>query len=347
MSKILLTLDPKFSTQAGYFERNSSRMENYLPYSIELGQMRTDQQEHEQYHPSVQTRSQSSDTRALIQIHYPQSHPWPQGENESWAVCSQPPGCVMPHLYSYDSPWWDGSVLGTEEPTASQVSRLSVADQPYYTSCLSSVSPKVSTNAAFLFRLHSSQAHPSHTQRSFDQETFTDWNNESVFSPSSFCVQGNFYPRHLDVSEDIVQPVKIYPTPSRSVLMSPHRSPSQSLDSISPATKNIASDDSSPRTSFGENSEEDPIPEPPYSALIYDALKDASQRKLTLRDIYGWFQRNTNKDRDPTSRGWQNSIRHNLSMNAVCFPASRLLLLEGFPRGAISNFGMRGRSILM
>ncbi|KAJ5988758.1 hypothetical protein N7481_003968 [Penicillium waksmanii] len=98
--------------------------------------------------------------------------------------------------------------------------------------------------------------------------------------------------------------------------MSPHRSPSQSVDGISPATNNVVGDDSSPRTSFGENSEEDPITEPPYSALIYDALKDAPQRKLTLKDVYGWFQRNTNKDRDPNSKGWQNSIRHNLSMNA-------------------------------
>lgn len=146
MSKIILSLDPKFSPQAGYFERNSSRMENYLPYSSELGQMGTDQQEHEQCQPSVQTRSQSSDTRALIQMNYPQSHPWSQGENESWAVCSQPPGSVMPYSYSYYSPRWDGPVLGAEEPTPSQVSRLSVADQPYHTSSLSSVSPKVSTN---------------------------------------------------------------------------------------------------------------------------------------------------------------------------------------------------------
>jgi hypothetical protein len=146
MSKILLTLDPKFSTQAGYFERNSSRMENYLPYSSELGQMGTDQQEHEQCQPSVQTRSQSSDTRALIQMNYPQSHPWSQGENESWAACSQPSGSAMPYSYFYYIPRWDGSVLGAEEPTLSQVSRLSATDQPYHTSSLSSVSQKVSTN---------------------------------------------------------------------------------------------------------------------------------------------------------------------------------------------------------
>ncbi|KAJ5750417.1 hypothetical protein N7533_007445 [Penicillium manginii] len=247
-------------------------------------------------------------------MNYPQSHPWSQGENESWAVCSQPPGSGMPCSYSYYSPQWGGSVLVSEEATASPVSRPSIADQSYYTSSLSSVSPKVSTDN-YLITSTSSQANPSHTQRSFDRETFTDWNDESFFTPASFCAQDNPYPRHPNVSKNMAQPMKIRPTPSQSVSTSPRQSPSGSLDSTSPATNNAVGDDSSPRTSFGENSEEDPMTEPPYSALIYDALKDAPQRKLTLQDIYGWFQRNTNKDRDPTSRGWQNSIRHNLSMN--------------------------------
>lgn len=149
--KILLTLDPKFSTQVGYLERNLSRMEHYLPYSSELGQMGTDQQEHEQCLPSVQTRFQSSDTRTLIQMNYTQSRPWPQGENQSWGVCSQPPGSAMPYSYSYYSPRWDGLMLGTEEPTASQVSRFSAAARPYYTTPLGSVSPKVSITIAAFF----------------------------------------------------------------------------------------------------------------------------------------------------------------------------------------------------
>lgn len=103
-------------------------------------------------------------------------------------------------------------------------------------------------------------------------------------------------------------------------LRSSHQSPSRSLHSISPTNTtvtNLVGRDSSPRTSI---SEEDPIAEPPYSALIYDSLKDAPERKRTLQEIYEWFKTNTHKDKDPTSKGWQNSIRHNLSMNAVCFP---------------------------
>lgn len=127
----------------------------------------------------------------------------------------------------------------------------------------------------------------------------------------------------------MIQPEKICLTPSRSISTSPHQSPSQSLDGISPGTTvaaNIVGEDNSPRTSFGENSEEEPIAEPPYSTLIYESLKDAPERKKTLQEIYEWFKANTNKDRDPTSKGWQNSIRHNLSMNQVRFPASLLFL---------------------
>ncbi|KAF4157066.1 hypothetical protein CNMCM6069_005964 [Aspergillus lentulus] len=54
----------------------------------------------------------------------------------------------------------------------------------------------------------------------------------------------------------------------------------------------------------------------PYSHLIAEALKTAPDRKRTLQEIYSWFEQNTSKGRDQRSKGWQNSIRHNLSMNA-------------------------------
>jgi hypothetical protein len=37
---------------------------------------------------------------------------------------------------------------------------------------------------------------------------------------------------------------------------------------------------------------------------------------MTLQEIYQWFRDNTNKARK-SFKGWQNSIRHNLSMNKV------------------------------
>lgn len=57
--------------------------------------------------------------------------------------------------------------------------------------------------------------------------------------------------------------------------------------------------------------------EPPYAKLIYNALMDAPEHKLVLKDIYAWINDNTDKAKDPAFKGWQNSVRHNLSMNGV------------------------------
>lgn len=55
----------------------------------------------------------------------------------------------------------------------------------------------------------------------------------------------------------------------------------------------------------------------PYAQLIYRALKGAPEHKMVLKEIYEWFEKNTDKAVDTSSKGWQNSIRHNLSMNGV------------------------------
>ncbi|KAL8907783.1 MAG: hypothetical protein Q9207_001186 [Kuettlingeria erythrocarpa] len=52
----------------------------------------------------------------------------------------------------------------------------------------------------------------------------------------------------------------------------------------------------------------------PYAQLIFRALKNAPGHRMVLNDIYRWFEKNTDKARKG-SKGWQNSIRHNLSMN--------------------------------
>lgn len=57
--------------------------------------------------------------------------------------------------------------------------------------------------------------------------------------------------------------------------------------------------------------------EEPYARLIWKALMSAPGNRMVLREIYEWFENNTNKAKNSDSKGWQNSIRHNLSMNAV------------------------------
>ncbi|KAF4440260.1 Forkhead box protein O4 [Fusarium austroafricanum] len=64
--------------------------------------------------------------------------------------------------------------------------------------------------------------------------------------------------------------------------------------------------------------------EEPYAKLLYRALMSVPDHAMTLQEIYQWFRENTDKDikKDKSEKrpgknaeGWQNSIRHNLSMN--------------------------------
>ena len=76
----------------------------------------------------------------------------------------------------------------------------------------------------------------------------------------------------------------------------------------------------------------------PYAQLIYSALMEAPGNRMVLRDIYHWIERNTDKANNPEFTGWQNSVRHNLSMNKVRFTWSSKnypLNFSGFQEGRI------------
>ncbi|KAH3052712.1 hypothetical protein KXV27_003554 [Aspergillus fumigatus] len=124
---------------------------------------------------------------------------------------------------------------------------------------------------------------------------------------------------------------QIYLTPSPAAEHFPQ--PSEAMHNTpSPATTSTTSSDSSQHVNWGRtevereiernDAEKNSIPDDsgptdlPYSHLIAEALKAAPDRKRTLQEIYSWFEQNTSKGRDQRSKGWQNSIQHNLSMNA-------------------------------
>lgn len=66
-----------------------------------------------------------------------------------------------------------------------------------------------------------------------------------------------------------------------------------------------------------EDVEEEGEKPEPYAKLIFRCLRDAPSHELFLREIYDWFRQNTDKGKNPHEKGWQNSVRHNLSMNKV------------------------------
>ncbi len=72
------------------------------------------------------------------------------------------------------------------------------------------------------------------------------------------------------------------------------------------------------QTTNGDETDEDAsVSSEPYAQLIYKALKSAPRHRMVLKEIYEWFEKNTDKAKNNSSKGWQNSIRHNLSMNGV------------------------------
>ncbi|KAL5335655.1 hypothetical protein BJX70DRAFT_401435 [Aspergillus crustosus] len=88
----------------------------------------------------------------------------------------------------------------------------------------------------------------------------------------------------------------------------------------SPASKGLSCSQSLPPSLANLPTKIDMNPEVastdgPYFQLIYNALLFAPEHKLPVQGIYRWFERNTAKAKDPNSKGWQNSIRYNLSQN--------------------------------
>lgn len=74
-----------------------------------------------------------------------------------------------------------------------------------------------------------------------------------------------------------------------------------------------------PENIFSDEAEEDVADsaDPCYAQLLHKCLKEAPQHTLSLRELYDWVSQHSQKAKDPNNRGWQNSVRHNLSMNAV------------------------------
>jgi hypothetical protein len=114
-------------------------------------------------------------------------------------------------------------------------------------------------------------------------------------------------------------PQGLYQIPYSDSVTPPSGSPSPIVSwSRTQATMGETSYRGEDATTNREDLEEDEAgSDKPYARLIWDALMQAPGHRMMLREIYAWFQSNTNKAKESGSNGWQNSIRHNLSMNQV------------------------------
>jgi hypothetical protein len=70
---------------------------------------------------------------------------------------------------------------------------------------------------------------------------------------------------------------------------------------------------------FADDDEAEPedSADPCYAQLLHRCLKEAPGHTMSLRELYDWVAQHSQKAKDERNRGWQNSVRHNLSMNAV------------------------------
>lgn len=275
---------------------------SFLSYHYHLAQMPTDQREHEQ-HLSVQTGL--SNPEDFLQANASQPYN-PCAAVENWpAFRSNPAPESMVSMVPLQHPGYSTSWGATlSEPYELSSAHLSPALLPEHTQFSPYYSVPYHTMASMFPSPGSMDQLNLEARKHDEHEDLWAW--QAAPATPSTLAHGSFYhhPAQLETPKGNLLAMPATPLSPISICS---QSPSRSLDSTSP------------RTSLGDHSDGGHNAEPPYSKLIYDALMSHEDKQMPLQDIYDWFAKNTSKGKD-SSRGWQNSIRHNLSMNAVRTP---------------------------
>lgn len=239
-------------------------------------------------------------------------HPGPPVENWSAFRSNLAPEALISlhhRQMGFSTPW--GSIPERYDFGTSSLTGVPVPDTSYLASFYSAPH-------ANMHRLKN-----SHAPRRSEHDDSMNW--QTAPTASSLLSQG-YIDNSLscpDTPEQASRSMRTTPASpplSPPISISSSQSPRHSRDSgsMSPALTVPEVDSSSPRISLGDSSDQDQNGGPPYSRLIWEALMSTEEKMLPLQGIYQWFEKNTNKGGNEESKGWQNSIRHNLSMNAVC-----------------------------
>ena len=171
-----------------------------------------------------------------------------------------------------------------------------------------------------------SHLHLSDVEQSYIQHPNTDslWMTPPSYPmlPEPICTYNALPTGYGDISQTYHNPLSTaapsspYSTASGyddSPLDSPYLSSSEPYSNL----RHTRPPRSSPNDDYDIDDDDEGAGGKPYARLIYEALLQAPGHRMMLRDIYEWFELNTTKPRESGTNGWQNSIRHNLSMNKV------------------------------
>lgn len=290
-----------------------------FPYDHQLAQMAIEQRTHEFRRFLEQNRVgpdglfQMTSSNNTTQHCYPgpvvenglafRSNPVPEAQVEGHQTGSINPWGTMPEPFDYST---------------SSLTRTLVPDD----ALLASPFPVPHHNNTHVPSLIESTTRTSqfssHAPGRTAHNDLTSWKSPSP--TSSFPSQHHFRrsPAHLRPSQRPRHSACESPIVPQSppISISSKQSSLPSCASMSPAPTASGADYASPRLSVGESDQEQNGGQP-YSRLIWEALMATEDKMLPLQGIYQWFEQNTDKGKNEELKGWQNSIRHNLSMNAV------------------------------